>query len=46
MPMFLILPAMLRGGMNFWLALAACCSITALLYLATIQLAARFGVSL
>jgi hypothetical protein len=46
MPMFLILPAMLRGGLNFWVALAACCGITALLYLLTIQIATRFGVSM
>jgi len=46
LPMFLILPAMLRAGWSFWLALGACCLITAVLYLLTIQIAARFGVSL
>jgi len=37
---------MLRAGWSFWLALGACCLITAVLYLLTIQIAARFGVSL
>jgi len=46
LPMFLILPIMLRAGWSFWLALGACCLITAVLYLLTIQIAARFGVSL
>jgi hypothetical protein len=46
LPMFLILPAMLRAQWSFWLALTACCAITAVLYLLTIQLAARFGVTL
>ena len=46
LPMFLILPAMLRAGWGFWVALGACCLITAVLYLLTIQIAARFGVSL
>ena len=46
LPMFLILPAMLRTGWTFWAALGTCCLITAGLYLLTIQVAARFGVSL
>ena len=46
LPMFLIIPAMLRAGLNFWLALGAGCVITILLYLATISLAARFGITL
>ena len=46
LPMFLIMPAMLRHGVNFWISLFAACAITVLLYLITIPLAARFGVQL
>jgi hypothetical protein len=46
LPMFLILPAMLRAGWSFWLALAACCVITAALYLVTVPIASRFGITL
>ncbi len=46
LPMFLIMPQMMRAGVNFWAALGAGCVITILLYLATISLAARFGVTL
>jgi hypothetical protein len=46
MPMFLVIPALLRGGVNFWVALAAGCVLTIVLYLITIQIAARFGVTL
>jgi hypothetical protein len=46
LPMFLIFPAMLRHGLGFWLALGIGCAITVLLYLATIWIAARFGVAL
>lgn len=44
LPMFLALPAMLRHGMNFWLALAAGCALTLVLYAATIWLAPKLGV--
>lgn len=46
LPMFLLIPALLRHGMNFWLALAAGCALTVLLYLATVVIAARFGVTI
>jgi hypothetical protein len=46
LPMFLIFPAMLRHGVGFWIALGIGCAITVMLYLATIWIAARFGVSL
>jgi hypothetical protein len=46
MPMFLIIPALLRNGVTFWLALAAGCAVTILLYLVTINIAARYGVRL
>ena len=46
LPMFLALPAMLRGGVPFWWALLSSCALTFILYLATIVVAARFGVRL
>lgn len=46
LPMFLIIPWMLRSGIGFWLTLSAAAVITVLLYLATIGIAARFGVRL
>jgi hypothetical protein len=35
LPMFLLLPALLRAGYDFWLALAAGCALTVALYLVT-----------
>jgi hypothetical protein len=46
LPMFLLIPAMLRAGTNFWLALGAGIALTITLYLLTIGIAARFGVRL
>jgi hypothetical protein len=46
LPMFLLIPAMLRRGVEFWPALAAGCALTMLAYLATVLIAARFGVRL
>jgi hypothetical protein len=46
LPMFLVMPWMLRSGYSFWLALAAAVVMTFLLYLVTIGIAARFGVRL
>ncbi len=46
LPMFLIVPALLRHGIGFWPALLVGCGVTILLYLATIPVAARFGVTL
>ncbi|WP_242119158.1 DUF3147 family protein [Sphingomonas lacusdianchii] len=46
LPMFLIVPALLRHGLPFWWALLAGCGVTILLYLATNPVAARFGVTL
>jgi hypothetical protein len=45
-PMFLVIPALLRRGVAFWPALAAGCVMTVLLYLATVAVLARFGVRL
>jgi hypothetical protein len=46
LPMFLLIPAMLRAGTSFWLALGAGVALTIVLYLLTIGIAARFGVRL
>lgn len=46
LPMFLAFPAMLRSGVPFWWALLVSCVLTFVLYLATISVAARFGVRL
>lgn len=46
LPMFLLVPWMLRQGFAFPLALAAGCVLTVALYLATIVVAARFGIRL
>lgn len=46
LPMFLVLPALLRNGIGFWPSLALGCVLTFFLYLGTIWLAARFGVNL
>jgi hypothetical protein len=46
LPMFLLIPAMLRQGLPFWLALAAGCAVTILLYFATTLIGARFGLRL
>jgi hypothetical protein len=46
LPMFLIIPVMLRNGTGFWIALATGITITLILYLLTIGIAARFGVRL
>ena len=46
LPMFLVLPAMLRHGMGFYLALGINCALTALLYLAMVRLGPFFGVKL
>lgn len=46
LPMFLILPYLLRHAVNFWLALAVCCVITMLLYTATFWLLPKLGLKL
>jgi len=46
LPMFLLIPFMLRAGQNFWVAITAEILMTVVLYLATIGIAARFGVRL
>lgn len=46
LPMFLLVPALLRGGVNFWTALGAGCALTIVLYLVMIWVLARFGIAL
>ena len=46
LPMFLAIPAMLRAGMNFWLALLLGCALTVVLYLAMMQIGPKFGLKL
>ena len=46
LPMFLLIPAMLRQGHSFWVALAAGCALSIVLYLGMIWLGPRFGLRL
>ncbi|HAJ45744.1 MAG TPA: hypothetical protein DCL54_04090 [Alphaproteobacteria bacterium] len=45
LPFFLILPALLDRGTNFWLSLSAASALTICLYLLAVWLAGRFGLS-
>ena len=44
LPMFLLIPVLLRGGMNFWLALGLGCALTVGLYLLMMQVGPRLGI--
>jgi hypothetical protein len=44
MPMFLVIPLLLRRGMTFWPALGLGCALTVILYFAMIAALSRFGV--
>jgi hypothetical protein len=46
LPMFLVMPAMLRQGIAFWPSLASSCVLTFLLYLCTIWTLGKFGLNL
>lgn len=46
LPMFLVIPALLRAGVSFWIALLAGCVLTVLLYLAMMQIGPRLGLRL
>jgi hypothetical protein len=46
LPMFLLIPALLRGGVNFWVALALGCALTVALYLMMVWAGPRFGLRL
>lgn len=43
LPMFLLIPVLLRGGMNFWLALGVGCALTVGLYLLMMHFGPRLG---
>ena len=42
LPMFLIVPRLMRAEVSFWVALAAGCAVTVVLYLLLVWLAPRF----
>ena len=46
LPMFLVIPAMLRNGIGFWPSLAVGCALTILLYLGITWIGPRFGLRL
>jgi hypothetical protein len=46
LPMFLLIPAMLRRGLPFWPSLAAGCVLTVGLYLLMTWIGPRFGLKL
>lgn len=46
LPMFLLVPALLRHGLGFWASLLAGCVLTVTLYLAMIWIGPRFGLRL
>ena len=46
LPMFLLVPLMLRQGASFWTALLAGSILTVVLYLGMVQLAPKFGLKL
>ena len=43
LPMFLLMPAMLRSGFGFWASLAAGCALTVALYALTLWAGPRLG---
>jgi hypothetical protein len=43
LPMFLLIPALLRNGTGFWMALALGCALTIGLYLLMVWAGPRFG---
>jgi hypothetical protein len=46
LPMFLLIPALLRNGQSFWLALALGCVLTMVLYSTMVWVGPRFGLKL
>ena len=46
LPMFLVIPALLRAGLGFWPSLGIGCALTVALYSAMVALAPRFGIAL
>ena len=46
LPMFLVMPWLLRSGVGFWATLAIGCALTIALYLAMVAMAPRLGLRL
>jgi len=46
LPMFLLIPALLRTGVNFYLSLALGCLLTIILYSSMVWIGPRFGLKL
>lgn len=46
LPMFLLIPALLRSGMPFWSALVSGCGLTVMLYLMMVWVGPRLGIHL
>ena len=46
LPMFLLIPWLLRGGVNFYVAVTIGCVLTAALYVALVAIGPRFGLRL
>lgn len=46
LPMFLLMPSMLRTGIGFWISLTVSCAVTVVLYLGTSWVLSKFGISL
>jgi hypothetical protein len=46
LPMFLVIPALLRHGVGFWVALAIGCMLTILLYSLMVAIGPRLGLRL
>ncbi|GAA0267862.1 hypothetical protein GCM10009127_04510 [Alteraurantiacibacter aestuarii] len=46
LPMFLLIPMLLRSGVHFWIALALGCVLTVGLYLLMMQIGPKFGLRL
>jgi hypothetical protein len=46
LPMFLLIPPLLRHGVPFWLTLLAGCALTVALYLSMMWIGPRFGLRL
>ena len=44
LPMFLVLPAFLRGGASFWIALGLSCLLTVMLYVAMAWALGKLGI--
>ena len=46
LPMFLLIPSMLKKGIGFWPSMAAGCALTMLLYFLMVKALAKFGISM